>query len=308
MSTVDPPKSTAAVPLNNSEIATTLDTVAGLLEAQGANPFRVQAYRAAAQTVRALPQPIGDILHAEGEEGLRQLPTIGRSLAHSIAQLVDTGKLALLDRLRGASTPERIFATITGIGPELAERIHEQLAIESLTELESATYDGRLATVPGFGPKRVRGVRESLAGRLHRRPPQTPRAATPPPPDQPPVVQLLDIDDEYRRNARRLPRIAPQRFNPTHEAWLPVLHTQRGDRHFTALYSNTARAHELGMTQDWVVIYRDDADGNGQWTVITSRFGPMQGKRIVRGREAECQVHYEQQSAQPHQIDREETH
>ncbi|MEZ4633743.1 MAG: hypothetical protein R2856_01985 [Caldilineaceae bacterium] len=65
-----------------------------------------------------------------------------------------------------------------------------------------------MATVPGFGPKRVRGMRESLAGRLHRRPPQTPRAATPPPPDQPPVVQLLDIDDEYRRNARRLPRIA----------------------------------------------------------------------------------------------------
>ncbi|MEZ4633742.1 MAG: hypothetical protein R2856_01980 [Caldilineaceae bacterium] len=67
--------------------------------------------------MRALPQPIGDILHAEGEEGLRQLPTIGRSLAHSIAQLVDTWKLALLDRLRGAPTPERIFATITGIGP-----------------------------------------------------------------------------------------------------------------------------------------------------------------------------------------------
>ncbi|MEZ4633741.1 MAG: helix-hairpin-helix domain-containing protein [Caldilineaceae bacterium] len=52
MSTVDPPKSTAAVPLNNSEIATTLDTVAGLLEAQGANPFRVQAYRRGANRAR----------------------------------------------------------------------------------------------------------------------------------------------------------------------------------------------------------------------------------------------------------------
>lgn len=296
MSTVDLSKNTSVSPTNssppnNADIAAALDAVAGLLEEQGANPFRVQAYRAAAQTLRTLARPAHEILHAEGEEGLRQLPTIGRSLAHSIAQLADTGKLPLLERLRGAVTPERIFATVTGIGPELAERIHEHLAIESLPELESAAYDGRLATVPGFGPKRVRGVRESLAGRLHRRPLQTQRAPTPPP-DQPPVAQLLDIDAEYRRDAKRLPRIAPQRFNPTHEAWLPVLHTQRGDRHFSALYSNTARAHELNMTHDWVVIYRDDNGGNGQWTVITSHFGPLQGKRIVRGREAECQAFY----------------
>jgi putative hydrolase len=109
------------------------------------------------------------------------------------------------------------------------------------------------------------------------------------------VAELLDIDREYREKAAadRLPRIAPRRFNPTGEAWLPILHTDRDDRHYTALFSNTARAHELGMTDDWVVIYRDDRRSDGQWTVITSRFGQLEGRRIVRGREAECSTYYE---------------
>jgi putative hydrolase len=108
------------------------------------------------------------------------------------------------------------------------------------------------------------------------------------------VDVLLDVDREYRAKAAadRLPRIAPKRFNPQGEAWLPVLHTQRGKHDYTALFSNTARAHELGTTHDWVVIYRDDADGAGQWTVVTAWFGALQGQRVVRGREAECEAHY----------------
>lgn len=66
---------------------------------------------------------------------------------------------------------------------------------------------------------------------------------------------------------------------------------------YTALFSNTARAHQLDMIRDWVVIYRDDQDGSGQWTVVTSQFGPLRGKRIVRGREAECQTYYQEQPA-----------
>jgi putative hydrolase len=108
------------------------------------------------------------------------------------------------------------------------------------------------------------------------------------------VSELLDTDRECREKARagQLPRIAPQRFNPTGEARLPVLHTQRGSRHYTALYSNTARAHELGTTHNWVVIYRDDHEGHGQWTVVTARYGPLRGRRMVRGREAECGTYY----------------
>jgi hypothetical protein len=224
---------------------------------------------------------------------LTELPGIGRSLAHSIDQLVRTGRLGLLERLRGEDHPERIFATVPDIGPGLARRIHQRLGIETLAELEVAAHDGRLAEVPGMGRKRIRAVRESLAGRFSRRASNRPQAASQVVSREVPVAELLDIDQQYRQLAKqgKLPRIAPRRFNPTGEAWLPVLHTQRGMRHFTALFSNTARAHELGTTDDWVVIYRDD-DDQGRWTVITAHYGRLRGRRIVRGREQECLEHY----------------
>jgi len=283
-------------PLSNDQLATVLEEVADLLEAQGANPFRVRAYSGAAQTLRQWQTPAHHILKEEGMEGLMKLPGIGRSLANAIDQLTWSHRLPLLERLRGEQVPERMFATVPDIGKALAKRIHDHLGIETLAELEAAANDGRLAQVPGMGSKRVRAVRESLAGRFKPqwyRPVET-REATEPVP----VEELLDIDEEYRRLAAkgRLPRIAPQRFNPTGEAWLPVLHTQRGTRHYTALFSNTARAHELGTTHDWVVIYRDD-DDHGRWTVITSQYGRLRGYRIVRGHEHECAKHYESVTA-----------
>ena len=96
--------------------------------------------------------------------------------------------------------------------------------------------------------------------------------------------------------------IAPKRFNPTRKAWLPILHTHRGGRRYTAVFSNTARAHQLGTTHDWVVIYRDDPGGDGQWTVITSKLGRLRGRRIVRGYEEECRAYYKsttESDAQP---------
>jgi len=289
--------------LRNDEVAAKLDAVADILEAQETNPFRVQAYRNAANIVRNLEHPVHEILTAEGEEGLQRFAGIGESLARSIAQLVYTNRLGLLDQLRGETRPERVLATVPGIGPKLAGLIHEKLEIDTLADLSAAAYDGRLAQISGFGPRRLRAVRESLAGRLRPRlQPQSSgrvHAETGAEEDQPVVAELLDIDREYREKARKgkLPHIAPRRYNPTGEAWLPVLHTERNATHYTALYSNTARAHELGTIKDWVVIYRDDIHGNnihgnGQWTVVTARYGALQRKRVVRGREKECQAYY----------------
>jgi DNA polymerase (family 10) len=277
-----------ALPLNNRQVADRLDVVARLLEAQDANPFRVRAYQAAAQWLRKLERPAHEILKEQGLPGLMNFPGIGLSLARTIERLAMTGRLSLLDRLRGEDKPDRLFMTVPGIGPEMAHRIHE-LGIETLEDMEVAAYDGRLAHLEGMGQKRIRAIRESLAGRFRRRP-QIPEHAFRIPKEQPPVGELLDVDLEYRTRAEKgkLPRIAPRRFNPTGEAWLPVLHTERGSRHYTALYSNTARAHEFGTTRDWVIIYRDDPGGDGQWTVLTARLGPLRGQRIVRGREAEC--------------------
>lgn len=282
----------------NDQLAERLEEVAMLLEEQGANPFRVRAYRTGAETLRTTDRPVQDILKSEGRDGLMRLPGIGESLAGAIEQLVTTGQLGLLNRLRGEGDVERLLTTVGGIGPELAKRIHEVLGIETLQDLEAAAYDGRLLQVPGMGAKRIRTIRESLSGRFRRR--STPLSPTSRAPvvGEPPVSELLDIDEEYRNKARAgtLPRIAPRRFNPTRDAWLGILHTQRGPRHYTALFSNTARAHELGATRDWVVIYRDDRDGDGQWTVVTARMGRWKGKRIVRGRERQCAAYYQKLS------------
>ena len=285
-------------PPDNEQVARLFEEVAQLLEEHGANPFRVRAWRTAAATARALDRPLSEILEAEGVEGLLELPGIGTSLSRAIEELVRKGRLGLLERLRGESAPD-VFTTVPGLGPELARRIHETLHIDSLQDLEVAARDGTLAGVPGMGRGRVRGVRESLAGRFRRgpAPPAPPRRH--PPDDAPPVEELLDVDREYIAEAShgKLPRIAPRQFNPTGEAWLPVLHTERGKRHYTALYSNTARAHGLGTTHDWVVLHRDDHEGHGQWTVVTARYGALKGRRIVRGRESECRELYERKTS-----------
>jgi Holliday junction resolvasome RuvABC DNA-binding subunit len=272
----------------NGRIAARLEEVAGLLENQGANPFRVGAYRKAAQTIRGLSPSVSDILNSEGIEGLDRLPGIGPRLSRAIETLVSTGRLPMLDRLRGETDPTHLLASVPGIGPALADRLHHDLGIATLEDLEAAASDGRLENLAGIGPKRLAGVRDSLAARLGRaNAPGSTRARA----DAEPTAQeLLDVDRQYLEAAEagNLPRIAPRRFNPGREAWLPILHTSRGPRHYTALFSNTGRAHELGRTRDWVVLYADGPGAGRQWTVVTESQGPLRGRRVVRGREAEC--------------------
>ena len=272
----------------NVAVAMRLDELAVLLESQGANPFRVEAYRRAADLVRGLERAVGDILSAEGLMGLERLPAIGTSIARAIRDLVETGRLPMLDRLRGESDAITLLTSVSGIGPRLAERLHHDHGIDTLEDLEAAAHDGRLAAIPLFGAKRLRGVREALATRLGRVPGSLPVA------EAPSVPELLRVDREYRMKAAAgtLRTLAPRRFNPSRESWLPILHTALGAAHFTALFSNTARAHELGKTREWVVIYVDGGRGERQYTVVTASRGPLQGKRVVRGREAECLAYY----------------
>jgi len=284
---------TASVPppRANAEVAARLDEIADLIDAQGGNAFRARAYRRAAESVRALDRPVTELLAREGLDGLDALPNVGPSTARAIRDFATTGRHGMLDRLRGASDPVALLSTVTGIGPKLARRLHDEEEIETLEQLEAAAHDGRLARVEGFGAKRVSGVREALAARLGR-PRRVPLEARR---DIPTVAELLDVDAEYLTAVSRnmLPKIAPRRFNPSGEAWLPVLHAKRGRRHYTALFSNTALAHKARRTNDWVVLYFDAADGERQNTVVTATSGPMRGHRVVRGREAECEDWYQ---------------
>lgn len=281
----------------NEEIAEQFDRIAELIEAQRANPYRVTAYRNAAKTLRELQRPAQTIVQQQGFNGLKKLPGIGESLARAIGQLIGTGSIGLLNQLQGEVEPEQILTTVPGIGPRLAQRIHDQLGVENLRDLQLAALDGRLSDVPGLGHRRLQAVRESLMVRLPALPKSRTRAASAKNmPNLPSVQELLHVDEDYRTRAAAddLPRIAPKRFNPSNRAWLPVLHTQRGQTHYTALFSNTARAQEQKTTQDWVVIYRDDESGAGQWTVVTEGRGKLRNKRVVRGRERDCELYYAQ--------------
>ncbi len=272
-------------PSPNPEVAERLDEVGALLAEQQAGRFRVRAYHNAAAAVRVLPVSVAALYRDEGLEGLERIPGVGSGIARAIRELLSTGRLQMLDRLQGEADPIELFATVPGIGHGLAERLHDELGLSTLEELEVAAHDGRLASLPGVGPKRLSAVVSGLAQRLGRV-----RGGSAPSEAPPPVAELLDVDREYRDAAElgRLPTIAPRRFNPDHRSWLPVLHTTRGRRHYTALFSNTALAHRLERTHDWVVIYGDGDREEHQATVVTSRSGPLAGRRVVRGREPEC--------------------
>jgi hypothetical protein len=265
----------------NLEVADVLDRVADLLGAQDANPHRVRAYRRGAAVCRKLDRSLLVILATEGVEGLDRLPGIGESLASTIAEYMHTGRSDVLRRLEGAVSPEDRLAAVPTIGEELARRIVSELGIDTLEELERAARDGRLASVRGFGPRRVAAVRSGvgdLLDRIRRR--SRPRGA--PTDDAPPASLILAVDEEYRRAAQagELRYIKPRRYNPWHETWLPILHTERDGWEFTAHFSNSANAHRFGKTRDWVVVTAERGGREVRSTVVTERRGQ---RRVVRG-------------------------
>ena len=177
----------------NEDLCARLEAIAALLEGQRATPFRVAAYRRAARTLGSLERPVADVFEAEGVEGLERLPGIGSSLASLLREYVRTGRISLLERLRGTVSPEAVLATVPGVGPVLAERIHDELGIETLEQLEAAvpTVGWLRCAASALGVSRA--LEASLAARLGRRA----RASR----TRPSIAAVLDVDTEYRRRA-----------------------------------------------------------------------------------------------------------
>lgn len=151
------------IPATNRRVAEALREASVLLAEQGANPFRVAAWRRAADTVGGLERDLREVLDQEGIEGLDALPNIGYGIAGAIRELLVTGRWGQLERLRGTADPVKLFQRVPGIGSVLAKRLHETLDVDSLEGLEMAAHDGRLETVPVLGPRRAAQIRASLA-------------------------------------------------------------------------------------------------------------------------------------------------
>ncbi len=149
--------------MNNAEVAAVLVEIGVLLELKGENPFKSRAYATAARIIETLPESLGMVI---GEERLRQIPGIGEALQEKITQLVTTGRLPYHEELK-ASIPAGLLdlLQIRGLGPKKVRKVHQELGVATVDEMEQACRDGRIAALDGFGLKSQAGILEAIAFR-----------------------------------------------------------------------------------------------------------------------------------------------
>jgi DNA polymerase (family 10) len=150
--------------MQNSDIGRLLDEVADLLEISAANPFRVRAYRNAARTVRDHPDPLDELVRG-GEFDLTDLPSIGGGIAAEITALVTTGTLPQRQEL-AAKVPAGLLDLLRmpGLGPKRVKLLHDELKVNTVADLGRALKAGKVAKLPGFGPKLLEKIQAGVAG------------------------------------------------------------------------------------------------------------------------------------------------
>ncbi|MFO1058893.1 MAG: DNA polymerase/3'-5' exonuclease PolX [Dongiaceae bacterium] len=158
------------MPVPNAEIAADLVRLADLLELDGANPFRVRAYRNAARVVGDLPTSVAEMLAAGAD--LAALPGIGADLAGKIAEIARSGHLALLDETERRSPPGLVeLLAVPGLGPRRVQLLAGRLGVRTVADLAAAARAGRSRTLPGFGARlesRLLQAAERQAAAPHR--------------------------------------------------------------------------------------------------------------------------------------------
>ena len=158
------------MPVHNADIAALFEEIADRLEIQGANPFRIRAYRNAARTLGELPREARALL--EMGEDLTRLPGIGDDLAAKIREIVDTGHCSLLDRLRRELPPAVTeLLRIPGLGPKRVKALYHDLEVQTVEQLYRAARDGRIRALPGFGEKTELNILQAVeahASQTHR--------------------------------------------------------------------------------------------------------------------------------------------
>ncbi|MFW5971688.1 MAG: helix-hairpin-helix domain-containing protein, partial [Desulfovermiculus sp.] len=149
------------MPAHNSDVASMFEELADILEIEGANPFRVRAYRNAARSVSGLSYSLRDLVHQN--EDLSQYPGIGQELASKIKEIVETGSLSALEEARQRVSPDLVsLMHIQGLGPKRVKVLHDKLGVNSLADLQQAAAKGKVAELSGFGPKTQKSILQEI--------------------------------------------------------------------------------------------------------------------------------------------------
>ena len=149
------------MPVYNAEISRIFNEVADLLEIEGANEFRVRAYRDAARTIDGYPRTMANMIE-EGED-LTELPGIGDDLAGKIEEIVETGGLTQLDEIRSRTPPELAdLLDIAGLGPKRVATLHEELGVTTEADLRQVAEEGEIRELHGFGEKIEQKILDDL--------------------------------------------------------------------------------------------------------------------------------------------------
>ena len=148
--------------MRNAEIAAALRELGVLYELDGADRFRVQAYREAARTVAESPISIEQLA---GEGRLTELPAVGKTLAEKIETLIETGSIPSADKLKAKFPATLVEVTrVPGLGAKSARRIYDELGVENLTQLKEAAEQGRISDMRGMGAKKEQSILSALEG------------------------------------------------------------------------------------------------------------------------------------------------
>ena len=152
--------------INNRQLAEAFTMIADLSEIKGENVYKTLAYRRAAESLLGLGREASEYWK---EGRLEEIPGVGKAIAEKIDELLSTGKLEFLERLKQEVPPGLVeWLPIPGLGPKRAAMIWKTLKITSFAELEAAAKEGKLRTLPGMGAKSEAAILEGIAS-LSRR-------------------------------------------------------------------------------------------------------------------------------------------
>lgn len=146
--------------MKNQEIAEVFNNIADILEINDENPFRIRAYRKAAQNIENLSSDIEDVIK---QKKLEDIPGIGKDLAQKITEYVSTGKIKFYEDLRkGISKGILDFMEIPGIGPKTAKVLYKDLKIRNIRDLQSKAKKGKIKNVYGIKEKTIENILKGI--------------------------------------------------------------------------------------------------------------------------------------------------